>query len=84
MSEIIFNSNPFFVRAYWYEEPKIVLTDHWITKEFGFEVFKCGNDAVRWIYIVVDNKLYKATPEFLEDIITARLAFSKLKILSSQ
>ncbi len=77
--EIVFNPNPFLTQADFFELPKQVLNGHWVTREFGFQVFNSGNPLDRWVYIVVGDKLLKATPEFLNDSIAARLAFSKMK-----
>lgn len=67
MKEILFNPNP-----------ASIIPDHWVTKEFGFEVFSSANEVDRWVYIKInEDKILKATPEFLEDTQAARLAFSK-------
>ncbi len=78
MEEIIFNPNQFFRVARYYETPIIYILDHWVTKEFGFRVFKSGNFADRWIYIDNGRETYMATPEFLDDRLAAECILVQL------
>jgi len=78
--EIVFNGSPFLQRADCVESPVTYLPDHWVTKEFGFRAFNSGNKADVWVYFEIDISLcIQATPEFLDDTILARAAFTNIK-----
>lgn len=78
---IVLNPNPSFVfRAYWYAEPKQVIKDHWITKEFGFEVFNSANPVDDYLYIRISREtLFKAIPLAVEQKINLTNVLSNYK-----
>ena len=66
--QAVFVRNPFIQPAGWYEAPKIIIKNNWVTEKYGFEVFTSSNPVYRWIYIVIREGLaFMATPEAFED-----------------
>ena len=80
-NEIVFNSSPFFQRAYGVPSP---LSSHqyiknWVTEKYGIKAFILFEMANNWVYFLLPgNVCIQATPEFLDDTEPATLAFNKL------